>query len=60
MGRHGGRPSSGRGEDADFEGVQAFAGVAVGELGEVSARIGVHLHFVIAEAALFVGQGAVD
>ena len=49
-----------RGEDADFEGVQAFAGVAVGELGEVGARVGVDLHFVIAEAALLVGEGAID
>ena len=53
---------SGRGvrEDADLEGVQAFAGVAVGELGEVGAGFGVDPDFVIAEAALFVGQGAID
>ena len=49
-----------RRQDADFERVQTFARVAVAELGEVPARVGVDLAPCIAEAALFVGQGAID
>ena len=49
-----------RREDADFQSIQAFAGVSVRELGEMRAGIGVHQHIVIAEAAFFVGEGAID
>ena len=47
-------------EHADFQRVQAFAGIAIAQLAQVSARDRVHFDFVIPESALLVGEGPVN
>ncbi len=48
------------GQDADFERVQTFAGVAVAQLREVAPRLGIHLHPMLPETALFIPERALD
>jgi hypothetical protein len=48
------------GEDGDFEGGEGAAGIAVGHGGPEIQCVVVDFDFQIAEAALLVGDGAVD